>query len=520
MSDQQGPNRREPTMARGGTSSDGDDRLPLWLAAGAFAGTLVALFGTYWDDSWHTDRGRDDFFIGPHLTLYGGVLIAAGVVAWWWVRAARDRGVVRALTGTAPLRWATIAAGAVFVSAPVDDVWHRAFGRDAVLFSPPHLLAIIASICLIVSLASGLGASDRQRGGSSWAVRVAGAALVLGSLLVPVMEYEADVPQFSPAWFLPLVTVAVVIGRPVAATLVPGRWSLTQAAAVYTVIRLAMVLALAGIGFSTPIVPPVLLVALAADAVSTRRWPWRAQAVAVAVAVHLAYVPWLAIVPHGVAVTGRHLVWSMVAAVIAALVAGVSIRPSTGRRRTRRAPAMGAAGTALALMALIGLASPAFAHDPGQGDRRGSAELAATVEGRTVTLDASISGADCGQLERPTIVARRAGMTRSAVMTQTEPCTYSGRLSVPDGGRWFVYAAFDTPTGSRETWLPVDVGDGARSSATRDLYEPPTPTGRAGQAVVGGLLLALAAVLLLGTLRAVSTATSRQGANGTPVPSG
>jgi hypothetical protein len=109
-------------------------------------------------------------------------------------------------------------------------------------------------------------------------------------------------------------------------------------------------------------------------------------------------------------------------------------------------------------------------------------------------------------------------MTRSAAMTPTQPCTYSGRLSVPDSGRWFVYAAFDTPTGPWETWLPVDVTDGARSSATRDLYEPPTRTSRAGQAVVGGLLLALAAVLLVGTLRAVSATISRDRAGGTPVP--
>lgn len=43
-------------------------------AAIAFLAGTAALFGTYWDDAWHTDRGRDDFFIAPHLTLYGGVL--------------------------------------------------------------------------------------------------------------------------------------------------------------------------------------------------------------------------------------------------------------------------------------------------------------------------------------------------------------------------------------------------------------------------------------------------------------
>lgn len=37
----------------------------------------MALFATYWDDSWHTDKGRDEFAIPPHLLLYGGVALTS-----------------------------------------------------------------------------------------------------------------------------------------------------------------------------------------------------------------------------------------------------------------------------------------------------------------------------------------------------------------------------------------------------------------------------------------------------------
>ena len=53
----------------------------------------MSLFGTYWDDAWHTDRGRDSFFAAPHLALYAGVFVAlVGVslagdeTATWWAR--------------------------------------------------------------------------------------------------------------------------------------------------------------------------------------------------------------------------------------------------------------------------------------------------------------------------------------------------------------------------------------------------------------------------------------------------
>jgi hypothetical protein len=471
--------------------------LPDRLAAPAFVGGLVALAGTYWDDAWHTDRGRDDFFIAPHLTLYGGVLVAAVAVGLWFVGVARSRGVRGALRDERHLRWAVAAAAGVFVSAPLDNMWHSAYGRDAVLFSPPHLLAIVASASLVIALAGG---QERPADRSKAIALMAGAG-VLGSLLVPVMEYEADVPQFSPAWFLPLVTVAVVLTRPVAARLLPGRWPLTQVAAAYTVVRLALVVSLAAAGFSTPIVPPILVAAAVADLASVRRWSWPVQAATVTAAVHAAYLPWLAVVPHGVPVAGRDVLISLALAFVGAAAAQLAVSPLP---RLPRGAALGASAVVLVLAALIGNSPPASAHDPGQGELRGDARLTATVEDRTIHLDATITGVDCDGLADANLVARRAGMTRSAPLEHRRGCDLAGRVSVPENGRWFVYATFDDRNTRLETWLPVEVADGTDTSATRDLYQPPSSPDRGTQALVGAVLLLIATSLLVGTLRSVA----------------
>jgi hypothetical protein len=111
-------------------------RRGIWLpmAAGlvAFAGGVVAIVGTYWDDAWHTDRGRDSFLIAPHLTLYGGVLVA-GVVALGWAARRWAASGARGVVTDPPLALALAGPAGTLVSAPIDDARHRLFGRDAVL---------------------------------------------------------------------------------------------------------------------------------------------------------------------------------------------------------------------------------------------------------------------------------------------------------------------------------------------------------------------------------------------------
>lgn len=124
-------------------------RAALWamLAAG-----LVAMAGLGWDIRWHLLIGRDSFWIPPHLMLYAGVTVAVGVVfgvlAVETIRAARSRpptGTVRlfGLVGTPGFHLAAWGLALTVLAAPIDDLWHRLFGVDVSLWSPPHLLGFV-----------------------------------------------------------------------------------------------------------------------------------------------------------------------------------------------------------------------------------------------------------------------------------------------------------------------------------------------------------------------------------------
>ena len=134
----------------------------LTVAAVARAGfwVLVAAhvwagWGTQWDIQWHLRIGRDSFWIAPHLMTYSGVtalvLASFGVLAWMSWRAlggAREAGMVRILgvTGTRGWHFAAWSILLTVLAAPIDDLWHRLFGLDVTLWSPPHLLGLLGAV--------------------------------------------------------------------------------------------------------------------------------------------------------------------------------------------------------------------------------------------------------------------------------------------------------------------------------------------------------------------------------------
>lgn len=125
--------------------------IPRWLVPVIFAGSASALAGGYWDDAWHTERGRDSFLIAPHITLYVGVAAAGWALALWAGLAARAVGW-RAALAHPPLALAVVAVVATLASGPIDNAWHEAFGRDAVIWSPPHMLGIVGTAGLAAAL--------------------------------------------------------------------------------------------------------------------------------------------------------------------------------------------------------------------------------------------------------------------------------------------------------------------------------------------------------------------------------
>jgi hypothetical protein len=127
-------------------------RAGLWTLIAAH---VLAGWGTQWDIQWHLRIGRDSFWIAPHVMTYSGVtlvvLASFGVLAWTSWRAlggGRDPGLVRVagVTGTRGWHFAAWSIALTVIAAPIDDLWHRLFGLDVTLWSPPHLLGLLGAV--------------------------------------------------------------------------------------------------------------------------------------------------------------------------------------------------------------------------------------------------------------------------------------------------------------------------------------------------------------------------------------
>jgi hypothetical protein len=124
-------------------------RAALWALLVA---KVLASWGVQWDIQWHTIIGRDSFWIAPHVMTYSGVtltvLLSFGVLAWTTLRpsaAAGDVVRVLGLTSTRGFHLAAWGIALTVLAAPIDDLWHRLFGIDVTLWSPPHLLGLLGA---------------------------------------------------------------------------------------------------------------------------------------------------------------------------------------------------------------------------------------------------------------------------------------------------------------------------------------------------------------------------------------
>jgi hypothetical protein len=454
---------------------------PVLVAA---SGGVAALIGGYWDDAWHTDRGRDSLFVAPHLVLYAGVLIATAAV------------VLLARKPWSPAHRLALAGGAaVLVSAPLDEAWHVAFGRDAVLWSPPHMLAVVASLMLATGV---LAIATRTPGRMGTAAQLLAAATVIGALQMPVLEFDSDVPQF-PVWtYLPVAVAGWLLATTIIRNVLDGRRSLLAAAATYTGIRVGVVGLLAILDHSGTVVPPMLALALLEIAMAHAPLP-RAIRLAVSAAVAtLIWFAWLEVT--GSAGTG---VPSTVlpAAVSAAVVAALAIAVLSGRRVRLSRPA--SAVGALLAVAAVGLAAApeAQGHDPGQGSSRRDAVLTVErIDSTSVDIGLLVDTGSCNDLTPVRSVARRAGLTEVGVLESLGGCRYRGTVDADDSGRWFVYVELTEGTRAVELWAPLDDSE-AKSTVRRPLYEPPARPPRDIQLLAGLVIYAVILAMLVKIVR-------------------
>src|SRR5262245_27508876 len=149
--------------SEGAVEAPSERALAFW---GLIAAKALAGWGVQWDIRWHLLIGRDSFWIAPHVMTYAGVsacaLLAFGMLAFDTARARSGERVpdgVRyfGLTGTRGFHLAWWGIAVTILAAPIDDLWHRLFGLDVTLWSPPHLLGLLGAQintlgCLTIAL--------------------------------------------------------------------------------------------------------------------------------------------------------------------------------------------------------------------------------------------------------------------------------------------------------------------------------------------------------------------------------
>ena len=121
-------------------------RAVLWAL---LASKVIAGWGVQWDIQWHVLIGRDSFWIPPHVMTYAGVSAAVFfsfgmlLLETW-----RGTGSVRilGLSGSRGFHLAAWGMAVTILAAPIDDLWHRLFGIDVTLWSPPHLMGILGVV--------------------------------------------------------------------------------------------------------------------------------------------------------------------------------------------------------------------------------------------------------------------------------------------------------------------------------------------------------------------------------------
>jgi len=134
-------------------------RLRRWGTLLGVALAVILILGSSWDGDWHGRVGRDTFWIPPHLMIYSSItlfgLVALGITAWTTLNVPKDApGLLRLFGIQAPPGIALMGIGVVvsMMAAPFDDVWHRTFGIDVSIWSPPHFTGWVGFVVSFVGV--------------------------------------------------------------------------------------------------------------------------------------------------------------------------------------------------------------------------------------------------------------------------------------------------------------------------------------------------------------------------------
>jgi hypothetical protein len=295
------------------------------------------MWGVYFDTAWHRTVGRDTFFSLPHLFIYG-----AGFLVWVScvtavVLATRERladlgGIVlHAGPLRLPLGFALCGLGTatIVLAIPTDLAWHAIFGKDLLIWSPPHLQGVVGGAIGALGI---LFAVAGQKGRGALAPRWRW-QLVMLLPLVDLLHYVhwslahytlfpwTRTPDFYP--FIVALTVPLIV---VAAARAAGAWTPTWAGLLFVVAIALIDGLLAAIDFARPTITPLFFVPAIPVSLLYAWWPERRHAASTAIIAGVVYLvgfvlmeaAWMAWVLHAPWETARVLAGVPVALVTSA----------------------------------------------------------------------------------------------------------------------------------------------------------------------------------------------------------
>ncbi len=267
--------------------------LPAWsiIPVSITAASLAcAVWGYYWDVSWHIDRGRDPgAFANPaHWFIIIGLdgIAFAGLLAVLLGDRKTSTSVEVRPGWHVPVGGVMLAVCGVIALAgfPLDDIWHRLFGQDVTAWGPTHIEMIGgASLATLAAWALGVEGfrnRTRAREGPAHApserqisrfavVRdiTSGGAFLIGLSTLQI-EFDFGVPQFRLLYHPVLLALGAAVAL-VAVRIRAGRGAALGATAMFLALNGLLSFVIADVmGRSTMHFPLYVVEAVVVEAVA------------------------------------------------------------------------------------------------------------------------------------------------------------------------------------------------------------------------------------------------------------
>jgi hypothetical protein len=465
---------RFPALAHLGDFSERvSGGMPSWVAiphAVATVSLLTAVFGFYWDVSWHIDRGRDP---GPlanpaHWFIIIGLagIALAGIFS---MVLGDDRvtgsGVRLTDDWTVPVGGLLLSICGLIALAgfPLDDVWHRIFGQDVTLWGPTHVQMIggasLATLAMWVLHAEGQRAAEAS--GQPLDTRLVRLVDILlgGAFLIGLStlqgEFDFGVPQFNQLFHPTLIMLAAGIGL-VAVRVRAGKGSTLLSVAFFLAMRGVLALLIGPVfGRSLLHFPLYIVEALVVEAVAlrvpARERPltlglWAGIGIGtVGLAAEWLWTQVFMPLPWRASLLPWAVIWGFVAAVAGGVIGGLvgralsSVETYERSFSVQRLPRAAAAALVLAVIGLLALPMTASSHpyradltlDPPLGLPDGKVRVTARLFPADAAKDANWFNVTAWQGER-----KGDGGLVIADMKEISPGVYRSDQKVPVYGEW------------------------------------------------------------------------------------